>query len=250
MKLYQLSFLLGICLLLLATDHAAAQSYRLSSLSEQLATQANDLAERSYADYRNSSFNNRNEVEALYLAQQFSASADIFRRMVGDNRRESELRDAASILSDLSRRADRGFSNRNRWSDVQRTLDDILRELNVGGNTGGGGGGGGRRDDDDFGRRTSGRVRWRGTVDDEIHLVIRDDQLEVRTIGGSVYGSGTYNFTSPLPRRRTNVTATKINGRGDVTVIQQPSRDNNFTAVIQVRDSRGGARDYEVEVSW
>lgn len=224
---------------------AAAQSYRLDSLSEQLRTQAEDLASRSYSDYTESSFNNRGEVEALYLAQQFSASADIFRRMVRDNRRESELRDAASILSDLMARADRGSYRRNRWADVRRTLDDILRELNVGG---GGGGGGWPRPDDDG--RTSGRVRWRGTVDDNVQLLIRDDRIEVRTIGGSVYENGTYNFTSPLPRRRLSVSVNKISGRGEVRVQQQPTRDNDYTAVVEIRDPKGEARDYEIEVSW
>ena len=235
----------ALCLVPLS---AGAQSYRLDSLSEQLRTQAEDLAARSYSDYTESSFNNRDEVEALYLAQQFSASADVFRRMVRDNRRESELRDAASILSDLLARADRGTYRRNRWGDVRRTLNDILQELNVPGGGGGGGGGWPRPDDDG---RTSGRVRWRGTVDDNVQLVIRDDRIEVRTIGGSVYENGTYNFTSPLPRRRgVTVSVNKINGRGEVRVLQQPSRDNDYTAVVEIRDPKGEARDYEVEVAW
>jgi hypothetical protein len=237
--------LAALCLVPLS---AGAQSYRLDSLSEQLRTQAEDLAARSYSDYTESSSNDRGEVEALYLAQQFGASAGIFRRMVRDNRRESELRDAAALLSDLVARADRGSSRRNRWGDVRRTLNDILQELNVRG--GGGGGGGWPRDDDDGGR-TSGRVRWRGTVDDNVQLVIRDDRIEVRTIGGSVYENGTYNFTSPLPRRRgVTVSVNKLNGRGEVRVLQQPSRDNDYTAVVEIRDPKGEARDYEVEVSW
>jgi hypothetical protein len=238
--------LIGLCLTLLSVP-AVAQSYRLNSLSEQLSTQAADLAERSYSDYSNSSVINRNEVETLYLAQQFSASANVFRRMVRDGRRQVELREAASILSDLLTRANRGFARRSQWGDIRRTLDDILRELNLGGLPGGGGGGG--RDDDDGGR-TTGRVRWRGTVDDEINLVIRGDNVEVRTIGGSEYNNATYNFTSPLPRRRVNVNATRLRGRGDVRVIQQPARDNNFTAIVQIRDPSGGARDYEIEVNW
>jgi hypothetical protein len=246
MNRYQ-SSLLGLSLLLLLSTSASAQSYRLNSLSEQLATQAQDLAEQSYRDYTNNSFSSRSDVEALYLAQQFSASASVFRRMVRDNRRESELRDAASLLSDLSRRAGGGFARRNQWTSVQRTLEDILRELNAPGIPGGGGGGG-RRDDD--GGRTTGRVRWRGTVDAEVNLVIRDNQIEVRTLGGSIYGDGTYNFTSPLPRRRVNINATRIKGRGSVVVIQQPSRDNNFTGVVQILDPSGGAREYEIEVTW
>ena len=235
----------ALCLL---PFYAQAQSYRLNSLSEQLSTQAEDLAARSYSDYAESSFNNRSEVEALYLAQQFNASASLFRRMVRDNRRESELKDAASVLSDLLSRADRGFSRRNRWSDVRRTLNDISQELNIRGGGGGGGGGNWPRPGNDG--RTSGRVRWRGTVDDNVQLVIRDEQIEVRTIGGSVYDNATYNFTSPLPRRRTSVSVNKISGRGEVRVLQQPTRDNDYTAVVEIRDPNGGAREYEIEVSW
>lgn len=236
-------FLMGICLL--SAHVATAQSYRLRSLAEQLATQGGDLAERSYADYRNSSSSNRNDVETLYLAQQFSASANIFRRMLADGRRESDLKDGAAILSELARRADRGNAQRSGWTSVQRTLEDILRELNLGNVPGGGGGGRG-----DDGGRSTGRVRWRGTVDDEVNLAIRDDRIEVRTIGGSEYNNATYNFTSPLPRRRVTVNATRLSGRGEVRVIQQPSRDNDFTAVVQIRDSKSGARDYEIEVTW
>lgn len=245
MKRYHWLFL-GLCLTLLSTTPALAQSYRLNSLSEQLATQAADLAERSYADYGNSTFNSRAEVETLYLAQQFSASATIFRRMVRDSRRESELKDAAAILADLVRRGERNYSQRSRWNDVQRTLNDILSELNVS-RFPGGGGGGGRRDDTP---RQTGRLRWRGTVDDDVQLLISESNVEVRTLGGSEYNNATFNFTSPLPRRRVNVSAVRLKGRGNVQVIQQPSRDNNFTAVVQIRDPQGGARDYDIEVSW
>lgn len=207
------------------------------------------MAERSYTDYSDSSFSNKGDVEALYLAQQFSASATVFQRMLRDGRREAELKDAASILFDLARRAGGNYSRRNQWNDVQRTLDDILRELNVPGSPGRGDGGGGRDNDGGVGR-TTGRVRWRGMVDDDVHLVIRDDRIEIRTIGGSEYSNATYNFTSPLPRRRLNVIATKLKGRGEVRVIQQPSRDNDFTAVVQIRDPSGGAKEYEIEVTW
>jgi hypothetical protein len=255
MKRYRQLFL-GFCLLSLSATHAAqAQSYKLNSLSEQLATQANDLAERSYTDYSNNSYSSRADVEALYLAQQFSASANFFRRMVRDSRRQSELRDAASILSDLARRVGGNNSRSNPWSNVQRTLEDILREVNAGGSTGGGGsgggGGGGYGRGDEGGGRTTGRLRWSGTVDDNVQLIISDDRVEVRTIGGSEYNNATFNFTSPLPRRRgVTISAVKIKGRGEVRVLQQPSRDNDYQAVVQIRDSGGGAKDYEIEVTW
>src|SRR5688572_18911501 len=119
MKGYYRTFLL--ILLMTAAPVATAQSYRLDSLSEQLATQANELAERSYEEFTNSIVTDRDDVEALHLAQQFSASASVFRRLVNDRRRDSELRDSAAILSELGRRAERDYARRSQWSDVQRT---------------------------------------------------------------------------------------------------------------------------------
>src|ERR1043165_6441732 len=189
MKIY-LRLFAGFCLLtLVAAANAHAQSYRLANLSEQLESQANDLAERTYTDFRNNRFSNTGDVDAVYLAQQFSASALVFHRMVSDRRRESELKSAVSILSYLLERADRDTSRRSSWSDVRRTFNDIQSAL-----SGGFGGGerrdegGGRRDDDgrrdNDGRRnddgrTTGRLRWQGTVDDNVQLVIRDDTVEV-----------------------------------------------------------------------
>lgn len=230
------------CLLTLFFVATPAQSARLTSLAQLLDEQAIDLAERIYGDYRSRSFSNRSDVEALYLAQQFSASARVFRRMVSDRRRESELKDGAAILSGLLSRADSDFSRRNRWVDVRRTFEDIQRAL-----AGRGEGGGSH---EGVGEATSGRLHWRGTVDDNVQLVIRDGYVDIRTIGGTEYNDANYNFTSPLPRRRITVRANKLNGRGTVRVIQQPSRENDYTAVIEIKDSSGGARIHEIEVLW
>ena len=230
------------CLLALFFVATPAQSSRLTSLAQLLDEQAIDLAERTYGDYRSRSFNNRSDVEALYLAQQFSASARVFRLMITDRRRETELKDGAAILSGLVTRADSDFTRRNRWNDVRRTVDDIQRTLD------GRGSGGGFHEGE--GEATSGRLHWRGTVDDNVQLVIRDGFVDVRTIGGTEYNDANYNFTSPLPRRRITVGVNKLNGRGTVRILQQPSRENDFTAVIEIKDPSGGARMYEIEVLW
>jgi hypothetical protein len=240
MKTY-LRLFAALCLLMLGAISTLGQSNRLNSLAQQLDTQAADLAERSYTDYRNRNASNRSDVEALYLAQQFSASARIFYRMVVDRRRNQDLRDAAAILTGLLSRAESDFARRNRLVDVRRTLDDVQREVNVRG--------GGGFVDDEHGS-ASGRLHWRGTVDDNVQLVIQSDQVELRTIGGSEYNDANYNFTSPLPRRRVTVRVNKLNGRGEVRVLQQPSRENGFIAVIEIRDSSRGAKPYEIEVLW
>ncbi len=231
-------------------------SSRLTNLSNQLKRQTVDLSERAYDSIRNGYNNSRSDIDAAFLAQQMDASAGLFQQMVRDNRRASELRDAASILSDISRRSPSYGSNSSYWNDVKRSVDDISRE--IGGNNNGGGwgngngngnGGWGNNDNSNYDRK-AGSVRWRGTVDNEVHLTINNNSLGVNVFAGQNYGNGTYNFTSAMPNRNVNVYVNKKKGRGNVTVIQQPNRGNDFTAVIKILDDAGGAKEYDVEVYW
>jgi hypothetical protein len=239
-------FLLSALVLLISSVPVFAQnaeysSSRLTNLANNLKRQTVDLADRVYRDYKNrSSAHYRTDTEQLFLAQQLDAAAYMFQEMVGDDRRASELRDAAGILNDLARRG--SGSSSYLWRDAQRTIDDINREL--GGDPGGGFPGGG---DDDY----IGKVTWRGTVDGVIQIDILNRALGVRTISGTDYGNGTYNFTSALPQnRQVQVYVIKKKGRGDVKVLQQPSRNNNGGAVIEIRDTSPGAQEYELEIYW
>jgi hypothetical protein len=90
-------------------------------------------------------------------------------------------------------------------------------------------------------------------VDNVVQLRIQDRRLETVTIAGTNYGAGTSNVTSALPRGRSGgviVEAIKKKGRGNVRVIQQPSSQNDFTAIIEISDGDGGAKEYEVEIAW
>jgi len=96
----------------------------------------------------------------------------------------------------------------------------------------------------------TGRVEWRGRVDDRIHLAIRGRSVEQRTISGTALGDGRAVFTSALPSESVRVSVAKIAGRGSVRVIQQPARTNDFTAIIEIYDDNGGSQEYRIEVTW
>jgi hypothetical protein len=215
-------------------------STRLDNAALQLKRYTVDLVDRTAEDLRRSSFNSRNAIEEAFLAHQIDAAAGLFQQMVRDNRRASELRDAAAILTDLARRAPGFGSNNFLWRNVQNAVNDINREL--GGNSSSGGG----SNNDSV----IGRVFWRGTIDDRVHLVVKGGNIETRTISGRSYTDGIFNFTSPLPSRQVSVDVTKTRGRGTVRVIQQPSRLNDFTAIIEIYDPQGGAREYLLEIFW
>lgn len=243
--------LFALCSILLCAFSAAAQdeqnrysSSRLDNLVTQLKRQSVDLVDRTSEDLRRNTSSTRADIEEAFLAQQFDASVGFFQEFIRDGRRAAELRDAGAILNDLVRRAPNYGTNSSLWRDAQNSIANINREL--GGNNNGGNNGGGN----DGGSPSNGSAFWRGTVDREVQLVIQNRNIEARTISGSPYDNGTFSFTSTLPTRNVRVDAIKKAGRGNVRVLQQPNRDNDYTAIVQILDDGGGAREYQLEITW
>jgi hypothetical protein len=219
------------------------QSNRLSDLTGRLSREAGEFADQNYNNYSNSSRNARNDIEAVMLSEQFAAAARMFDRMVVDRRRNTELRDAFDVLSNLARSVERNsFQRNNTWSNVQRVMSDISGELNYDSPN--------RPGDQYPGSVSSGRMTWRGRVDDDVRIRIRGGAAEVETIGGTAYYDGQPNFFNSLPNRRVTVRLTAKRGRGEIFIEQQPSRDNDFTAIIRIKDPKGGASQYEFELQW
>src|ERR1051325_2920453 len=95
-----------------------------------------------------------------------------------------------------------------------------------------------------------GRITWKGKVDDDVRIRFRGGSADIETIGGTPYYDSQPNFGASLPSRRVNVRLNVRKGRGQVYIEQQPSRDNDFTLVVRIKDSKGGASDYELELTW
>jgi hypothetical protein len=241
--------LLLVVISLLFAGSAAAQfvpSNRLNDSAARLSREAEDFASTAYNNFINSDRNDRAEIDALMLAQQFGATARIFYRMVVDRRRPQELRDAFEVVRSLSTPVARSNIQRNTYFNLQRSLNDVARDLDYDSSSGGGnegpfpGGGGGR----------GGRMRWKGRVDDDVRITIRGGSADVETLGGTPYYDAQPNFGASLPSRRVTVRLASKRGRGEIYIEQQPSRENNFAVVIRIKDTRGGAADYEFELQW
>jgi hypothetical protein len=239
------SLLVGVAVLLLASPAFSqfGQQNRLTDLADRLSREARDFADASYSNFTNNQRAFRNDIEGVMLAHQFAGASQIFNRMVVDRRRNQDLRDAFDMLQNLARSV-QGNNQRGNWYNIQRLLSDISRELN-----GGGGGGGGGGDYPDTGNR-SGRMTWRGRVDDDVRIRIRGGSADVETIGGSPYYDAQPNFYNSLPNRRVTVRLTQKQGRGEIFIEQQPTRENDFTAVVRIRDPKGGASDYAFTIEW
>jgi hypothetical protein len=216
------------------------QSNRLTEMAGQLSREAENFADNSYSNFTNNFRGSRNDVEAVMLAHQFAGASRILYRMTVDRRRNQDIRDGFDILQNLARSVERTNVQRNTWSNVQRLLSDISRELNSYSPGG---------DYPDSGGR-SGSMTWRGRVDDDVRIRIRGGTATVETLGGTPYSDAQPNFSNSLPNRRVTVRLTQQRGRGSIMIEQQPSRENDFTAIVRIRDTRGGAADYEFTLEW
>ena len=103
---------------------------------------------------------------------------------------------------------------------------------------------------DDFDNRREGVFRWEGRVDIGAEIEIRGDQHRVKDMGGQGTQERRARFQSPLPERDVPVSLHKIDGRGDVELVQAPSSANDYTAVIRIEDDKNGADTYEFELTW
>jgi hypothetical protein len=232
--------LIGLIFLTAAVQAAPA---RIEILAGRLAQTAESLASDSYRGFADRDRGNRADVEALFLIQQFNAGAALLNRMVRDRRPVSELRDAVAMLTDQARASGRFGFGRNAWQDMSRTLDEMARELNSGVGWGG-------HEEERPPNVVTGRMRWRGRVDDRVQIYLHGSDATSKLITGSTVPNGVSNFTSPLPQRSVVLNLRKLKGRGSVEIIQQPSRNNDFTAVVEIYDSKGGSEDYEFEITW
>ncbi len=140
------------------------QSNRLTDLAERLTRAAEDLADANYSSYTNSNRNNRTDIEAVMITQQFAGASRIFYRMTVDRRRNQELRDAFDVLSRLARSVEQNNLQRTSWSNIQRLLSDISREVSGNQNPG--------PFPPDTGDSRSGRMTWRGR-DSRRHSLLR-----------------------------------------------------------------------------
>ena len=94
-------------------------------------------------------------------------------------------------------------------------------------------------------------VRWTGDVDDALEIRIQGDRIDYRTLSGKAVRHVRADVVNGgLPRNDVQVFVTDQTGRGTVSVVQQPSSWNNYTAVIRVYDPRSGYGAYSFDLGW
>ena len=95
-----------------------------------------------------------------------------------------------------------------------------------------------------------GAFLWEGRVDIGARIEIRGDSYTVTDLGGAGVTERRARFDSSLPQSDVLVSVYRRDGRGDVDLVQAPSADNGYTAIVVIQDDKKGADDYEIELRW
>jgi hypothetical protein len=97
----------------------------------------------------------------------------------------------------------------------------------------------------------SGTVAWSGTVDGVDEVIISGSSASVRHVIGAPPREVKASFSAPIPRSPVSVALISSNGRGVISVVQQPSAENGYTAIVRIDDSaKGGDKRYEFTLRW
>jgi hypothetical protein len=96
---------------------------------------------------------------------------------------------------------------------------------------------------------------WRGRVDGRIRVTLQggasfSEVVEGPRVTGDHGGEHAEVFR-PLPARSDlMISIRKLQGRGQVSIVESPSEKNNYRLVFEIDDPEPGADDYEIELDW
>jgi hypothetical protein len=104
------------------------------------------------------------------------------------------------------------------------------------------------RDDVPLGK---GQCDIRLQVDNQVEVQVRGDMVFVRTLAGQDARDDGSECNAPLPNRDVGgIRFDVMDSRGDIRLLAEPSRRNDFTAIVAIRDGSSGFGRYHFRLSW
>jgi hypothetical protein len=95
-----------------------------------------------------------------------------------------------------------------------------------------------------------GWIHWSGDVDDRAEVHIRADRVWIEHQNMTGVKNDHADIHGNLPLHRLHVVLDHPEGRGKIRLVQQPGRDNNFTAIIRIKDPQPGRGHYAFTLRW
>lgn len=101
-----------------------------------------------------------------------------------------------------------------------------------------------------FAEARTGDITWRGNVDDITRIVIRGRSVTSYAVSGKSPYAVSYRTNGDLSMGDSDVRLQNIRGRGEVRIVQNPTRNNGYATIVEVRDHDAGAAPYEFRLAW
>lgn len=98
--------------------------------------------------------------------------------------------------------------------------------------------------------RGSQLFEWSGEVDREVQVVMRGSSVWTNNVGQTERPRARTRTYNRLPGESGQVYVQMMSGRGRADVIQQPSRQNNYTTIVRILDDRSGSAGYRIAAYW
>ena len=88
-------------------------------------------------------------------------------------------------------------------------------------------------------------------VDNEVEVSVRGDLVVIRTLAGHDARDDGSECNAPLPDRDpVGFSFQVVESRNEIRLLAEPSRSNNFAAIVRIRDTSGGEGRYHFRLSW
>jgi hypothetical protein len=91
---------------------------------------------------------------------------------------------------------------------------------------------------------------WTGRVDNDVEISLRGGAFLMTRVGTDERVSQGKSELTALPGETGDISIRVAQGRGAVQVVQDPTPDNGYTAVIRVSDPGPGADTYRIAAYW
>ncbi len=96
-----------------------------------------------------------------------------------------------------------------------------------------------------------GRLDLRMHIDGVTEIHIRGDRIIHTNLQARLGRNAGTEMTQPLPSTDLkSIQAVKKDGRGKFVMLQKPSADNDYEAIVRIYDEKGGEDRYHIEISW
>ena len=94
-------------------------------------------------------------------------------------------------------------------------------------------------------------VDWSGTVDNTATVYVQGAKAWVDNVTGKPVQNTVADFQGVVPSSDgATVDLTRESGRGDIEIVEQPTKSNNYTAAVRIMDPEPGSDQYKFELTW